>query len=124
MKDALELYYSGISHQKNGNLNDALECFYQSLTIDKHFKTYHRIYQILKAQGKSNECLPIIESAYKLNVRNDKVASDYAEILIQRHRYEDAIAILSEVLKRTPSFKYAKKLIESINAHNKRINFP
>lgn len=124
MKDALELYYSGISHQENGNLDDALECFHQSLAIDKHFKTYHRIYQILKAQGKLNESLPIIESAYKLNVRNDKVASDYAEILIQLHRYEEAIAILSNVLKRNPSFKYAEKLIKSINAHNKRINLP
>lgn len=114
MKDALDLYYRGINYQENGNLDEALVCFYQSLVIDKHFKTYHRIFQILKIQGKLDECLSAIESAYKLNNRNDKVASDYAEILIQLCRYEEAVVILSDTLKRNPSFKNAKKLIESI----------
>ena len=124
MKDALDLYYSGMNYQENGNLDEALLCFNQSLVIDEHFKTYHRIFQILKIQGKLDECLSAIESAYKLNNRNDKVASDYAEILIQLCRYEEAVVILSDTLKRNPSFKYAKKLIESIEVHNKQINLP
>lgn len=105
MKDALDLYYRGINYQENGNLDEALECFYQSLVIDEHFKTYHRIFQILKIQGKLDECLSAIESAYKLNNRNDKAASDYAEILIQLCRYEEAVVILSDTLKKKPFFQ-------------------
>lgn len=83
MENALEYYFKGVNYQENGDLDDALECFYKSLAIEEHFKTYHRVFQILRIQGKQNESFIALKSAFQLNMRNDKVASDYAEMLIE-----------------------------------------
>lgn len=120
MEDALEYYYEGVSHQENGNLDDALECFYKSLEIDEHFKTYHRVYQVLKIQEKQDESFIALKKAFQLNMRNDKVASDYAEMLIEQNRYKDATNILSNILERNPTFRHAKELIAHLNTHNKQ----
>lgn len=118
MEDALEYYYKGLSHQENGNFDDALKCFYKSLEIDEHFKTYHRVYQILKVQEKQNESFTALKKAFQLNMRNDKVASDYAEMLIALNRYKEANEILLSILERNPTYRYANELIALLNAHN------
>ena len=124
METALEYYYKGVSHQENGNLDDALECFYKSLELDEHFKTYHRVFQVLKVQEKQNESFIALKKAFQLNMRNDKVASDYAEMLIARNRCKEANNILLSILERNPTFQHAKGLIKLLNAHNKRLNLP
>ena len=120
MEDALEYYFKGVSHQKNGNLDEALKCYRKSLEIDEHFKTYHRISQVLKIQGRQNESFIALNKAFQLNMRNDKVASEYAELLIERNQCKEAMEILSGVLERNSTFRYAKELMDSLNVHNKQ----
>ncbi len=114
MKDALYYYNEGVKEQDEGNLDASLEYFYKSLSIDEHFKTYHKISQILDAQGKYEKSLYALECAYKLNGRNDKVANDYAQQLIKRERITEAVTILSTILERNPTYLPAIKLLQNI----------
>ena len=53
-------------------------------------------------------------------MRNDKVANDYAEMLIALNRYKEANDILLSILERNQTCRYANELIALLNAHNKQ----
>ena len=108
------LYEEGLLEFEKGEFQKALNCFNHSNQLHKHSRTYARIYECLMKLGRESEAKPYIKTAYSQNPNQDKVAIQYAELLIKDGHKELAIEILAKILKRNTTYNPAKKLLEQI----------
>ena len=111
-QDSYHYYLHGLEKYEKGDLDAALSYFLKSLELDEHFKTYELLYHIFKRKKLKKEADEAIFKAYRLNPRNDKVATELACMLIDNGKTKVAKKILLEVLKRNPDYGPAKRLLE------------
>ena len=114
-----DYYCQGIAALEQGNLVVALERFEHSLSVERHFKTLARISQVLEMQGKPVEAAKALQQAYELNPKNEKVAVSFAENLDRGGNRAEARRIVEEVLRRTPSYGPAKRLLAKWSSEDK-----
>lgn len=112
--ESIDFYYKGIEEFSNGNYLSAIEYFKISDSLESHYKTYEMLFQCWKAISNMNKAYDCIKKAYVLNSANDKVAYEYAEISVQFGDKESAQKVLTEILKRNPTYKKAKQLLDLI----------
>ncbi len=117
-KDSFYYYSIGLKCFKDEDFDGAIENFNQSLKLDEHFKTYHRIAEIFEKQGLFKESYTALEKAYGLNPRNDKLATSFAGTLQKNGNTKRAKEILNETLKRNPSYGPAKRMLEQFYNYN------
>ncbi len=110
-----QLYIRGMELLDNANFEEALKFFYESLEREQHFKTYHRIAQILTQTGDRDKAHIFFYHAWKMNTKNEKIAVDYADSLIIQNYYAEARLILDQILKQNPNYGPALRLKSKIN---------
>ena len=111
---AIDYYYLGVEEYKKGNYTNALEYLLRSYDSEPHFKTCERIFQCCMAVSKIEEARRYIEKAYTLNPKNDKVALEYAKLLLQFDEKIFAAELLESIIKRNSSYGPAIELLNSI----------
>ena len=112
--ESIDFYYKGIEEFNKKNYLSAIEYFKISGSLENHYKTYEMLFQCWKAVSNMNEAYDYIKKAYVLNSANDKVAYEYAETSVQFGDKESAQKVLTEILKRNPTYKKAKQLLDLI----------
>ena len=108
---AIDYYYQGVEAFNQGNYNTALKLLLISDELEPHFKTCHIIFKCYMSISKMKEARIFIEKSYKLNPKNDKVAFEYADLLLKLNEKELAIELLKDIIQRNPSYKSAIKLL-------------
>jgi tetratricopeptide (TPR) repeat protein len=105
------LYYDGLFHLENGRFVEALECFQQSWALVEHQGTANRIGQALQALNRREESHGWFARAYELNPRNNMMAMAHASSLHEQGHIQEAIKVLSALLKQNPTYKPARTLL-------------
>lgn len=108
---ALNYYYQGVEAFKQRDYNTALKLLLISDELEPHFKTCHVIFKCYMSISKINDARNYIEKSYKLNPKNDKVAYEYADLLLKLNEKETAVELLKDIIQRNPSYKSAIKLL-------------
>lgn len=119
MKDnyekSLDFYYDGRETYEQGDYEQALMLFQNSLRLYEHSRTHARIYECLIALDKRKEALPYIQKAYQQNENHDRVALQYAGELVNALKMEEANIILKKVLQRNKTYQPALRMLEKCN---------
>lgn len=116
-KDGYYYYCLGVDSLEKGKRKDAINFFLESLAKENHFKTHHKLSTIYREMDFHNDAMYHLEKAYSLNPNNDKVATDYSQLLITRNQIDDAEAIIASILKRNRSYGLAMKLQKELFAN-------
>lgn len=114
-KDDVYYYGVGLDYSNEGNMEKALENFMISLQMKSHYKTYERIYQVLSTVGRYEESRSYLYKAYELNSLNEKVCIEFANLVFEEGKIQEAKEIANEVLKRIPTYGPAKRMLMKIN---------
>ncbi|MDE6729025.1 MAG: hypothetical protein K2J80_13980 [Oscillospiraceae bacterium] len=117
--NAIENYWAGREHLDNAYYAEAIEFFKASVELERHFKPYECLYRCYAALNEPEKAFESISEAYGLNSKNDKVALGYAKMLAD-HKKDIAAAqsILSDILKRNPTYKPAQRLLNDLSNAN------
>ena len=102
-KDAYYYYAVANEHYNNGQIEEAIPLFLKSLEMDRHFKTYEKLYWCYNSLQQYDQAESFIKRAYEENDHNDKVAYLYAKVLIDKNQLDKAREILLCILKQNPS---------------------
>lgn len=111
--NAYEKYLAGCKLMETEDFCEAVGFLSESCCEEPHFKTFERLYRCYVALGQRDEAFRSIESAYRLNPRNDLTALEYARMLIESDT-DKARTVLSEILVRNPSYKPAKVMFNEL----------
>lgn len=111
-----ELYCQGLDQFEKGNLDESLDLFLESLSLNRHFKTFERIYNIYVQKGMKKEAFEAITNAYNENTKNLKVACEYAKVLSMNGELKRALSIIEGILRINSNYGPAKKLKDKIMA--------
>ncbi len=112
---AYENYLAGNSFFKNQDYTSAIHYFTLSCDAEPHFKTYEKLYLCYRALNNTDMAFNCINKAFDINGKNDKVAFEYAQLLISyKNDLTEANKILENILERNPSYKPAKELLNRI----------
>lgn len=103
-------YNLGMEALENERYLDALEHFRRSNSEDLHFKTTHRIAQLLSKLGRQQDADEHFKRAYELNQSNSQVAVDFARVLIRNDDRAAALRIVNAVLKQNPTYGPAREI--------------
>ena len=115
-KDSYYYYILGNEYLEKKEIENAIKYFLISLKIDKHYKTYERLYECCKCINQNDIANYFIRLAYKENSKSDKTSLLYAKYLIEENELKEARKVLSDILKRNPSYKKAKIEYEKIQS--------
>lgn len=110
-----DLYLKGSGAFRRGDLYMALSFFLMSKDVEPHYKTFERIYEVLKELDREQEGFIYLEEAYKLQPTSDKTAILYSNMLVTQGKHSIARKILITVLERNSTYGPAKRLLESLN---------
>ena len=109
--NAYENYLVGNDYLQKSEYRSAIDYFIESNKQESHYKTYEKLFLCYYSLNLMEEAFECIRCSYELNSKNDKTALQYAKFLIEyKHDHILAKAILSDILRRNPSFKPAEKL--------------
>jgi len=108
------LYFEGRQMMEQGKPDLALNLFKKSLDYSEHHKTYHLISKIYNDIGDKDKSFNMLQKSYELSGVQDGIACDYAELLIERGKSDEAGKILIDVLRRNTTFKKAKTLLDAL----------
>ena len=115
--NAIENYFAGKERLNDAFYAEAIEFFKASLELNRHFKPYECLFRCYSALNEPEKAFECISAAHELNRKNDKVALRYAKALAD---YKKDIAaargILSEILKRNPTYKPAERLLNDLSS--------
>ncbi len=115
-KDGCYYYSLGSSKREDGETEGAIACFKKSLEKEEHFKTHHRLSLLYEENSLHGKAEYHLEKAYSLNTNNDKVAVEYAAMLIAKNKINDAQKILSVILTRNKSYGPAVRLQKELSS--------
>lgn len=82
--------------------------------LERHFKTFERLYECYCKLDQLDLAHYFLELAYEENTNNDKVAFLYSLCMIEENRKDKAKEILLNIIKRNPDYKKAKLEYEKI----------
>ena len=117
---AIENYFAGREKLDNAYYAEAIEFFKASVELDQHFKPYECLYRCYAALNEPEKAFESISAAYRLNSKNDKVALGYAKALaIYKKDIAAARGVLSEILKRNPTYKPAERMLKDLSKNEK-----
>ena len=108
------IYHDALLAFETENFPKAIDLLEQSLAHSAHYKAYELLGVILKRVGRSAESLVAFEQAHDLNPKSQKTACLLAQSLLGVHEVERAKGILEAVLKGSPSYGPAKRLLAAI----------
>ena len=114
MEESYLYYCKGVCEYEKGNYQEAISFFLKSCSLMPHYKTFERLAFCYLKLNSIHDYERYIKSAYNLNTNNDKVATEYAEIISDVNT-DSARLILSQVLKRNPTYEPAKALLDKIS---------
>ncbi len=116
--DAESYYLKGLVEYENNCYEAAIGYFEQSIEIEEHFKSYERLYSCWQQLGDTKKAFDCIEKAYRLNPDSDKTAFEFATMLAESEKYEQAREVLAGILQRNPTYKKAAVLADSLKKSN------
>lgn len=117
--NAIENYWAGKERLDNAYYAEAIEFFKASVELEQHFKPYECLSRCYAALNEPEKAFESISTAYRLNGKNDKVALGYSKALAEHKKDIDAArSILSEILKRNPTYKPAQRLLNELSNTN------
>lgn len=98
------LYAQGMMALEEGNTEQALQIFQESVGWEPHFQTYERMYICCLRLGREVEAFEALRMACFCNPRCSKTAYNYA-ILLKRHGdVTQAKAIARDIARRDPRY--------------------
>ncbi|WP_295092191.1 hypothetical protein [Ruminococcus sp.] len=112
--ESVNYYYKGVEEFERQNYAEAIKYFELSNNIEEHFKTYERLFCCWKKLSDNNKAYACIEKAYHINPNNDKTAFEFAKVNAEAGNNELALVILSEILKRNPTYKKAADFYDAL----------
>lgn len=116
-KNGYFYYQLGIKSLQDEDVAQALNHFLFSIAIERHFKTYEKLYECCCMLDYKEEADTFIKLAYSENKKNDKVAFLYAKTLIDYGKLDEAETILLEILERNKDYMPALKEYERLQEY-------
>lgn len=113
--ESCDYYYIAIESLEKSDYKSAIDFFEKSDSISEHYKTYEKMFLCWKKLDEHSKAYECLKKSYHLNPTSDKVSVMYAEELSERMDLETARKILSETLKRNPTYKPDEKLLDTIS---------
>lgn len=118
-KDGYYYYVLGEENRQNGRFDLAVGYYLTSIRLEKHFKTYERLYECYSKLHQTELAHYFLELAYEENPNNDKTAFLYALCMVGENRADRAKEILLSILGRNPDYKKARIEYERIVENEK-----
>ncbi len=118
-KDGYYYYCKGEQSRENNQIETAIQYYLKSVLLEKHFKTYARLYECYFMLNQFDLANYFLTLAYQGNPNNDKVAFQYAMYLIQEKETAMAKKILADIIKRNPTYKHAKLEFQKLQMQQK-----
>ena len=118
-KDGYYYYCKGEESRENNQIETAIQYYLKSVLLEKHFKTYARLYECYFMLNQFDLANYFLTLAYQGNPNNDKVAFQYAMYLIQEKETAMAKKILADIIKRNPTYKHAKLEFQKLQMQQK-----
>ena len=118
-KDGYYYYCKGEESRENNQIETAIQYYLKSVLLEKHFKTYARLYECYFMLNQFDLANYFLTLAYQGNPNNDKVAFQYAMYLIQEKETAMANKILADIIKRNPTYKHAKLEFQKLQMQQK-----
>ncbi len=118
-KDGYYYYCKGEESRENNQIETAIQYYLKSVLLEKHFKTYARLYECYFLLNQFDLANYFLTLAYQGNPNNDKVAFQYAMYLIQEKETAIAKKILADIIKRNPTYKHAKLEFQKLQMQQK-----
>ena len=100
--DPEALFYKGIISFKMNELDESENYFKESLKTVKRTSTLNNIYLINELKGNNEVALDYLSQALKREENNEKLLLNKAIIYLKMKKYEEALAILSNIKTKTP----------------------
>lgn len=110
----LYLYNEGMYELNRGDLESAIEYFKESNFFSPNAKTYERLYQCYIRTDEFEKAYECIKKAYIMRSNHDKIACEYAGMLIKQGQWDKARRVLMKVLRRNGTYKSARDMLENI----------
>ncbi len=118
-KDGYYYYCKGEESRENNQIETAIQYYLKSVLLEKHFKTYARLYECYFMLNQFDLANYFLTLEYQGNPNNDKVAFQYAMYLIQEKETAMAKKILADIIKRNPTYKHAKLEFQKLQMQQK-----
>ncbi len=118
-KDGYYYYCKGEESRENNQIETAIQYYLKSVLLEKHFKTYARLYECYFMLNQFDLANYFLTLAYQGNPNNDKVAFQYAMYLIREKETAMAKKILADIIKRNPTYKHAKLEFQKLQMQQK-----
>lgn len=118
-KDGYYYYCKGEESRENNQIETAIQYYLKSVLLEKHFKTYARLYECYFMLNQFDLANYFLTLAYQGNPNNDKVAFQYAMYLIQEKETAMAKKIIADIIKRNPTYKHAKLEFQKLQMQQK-----
>lgn len=118
-KDGYYYYCKGEESRENNQIETAIQYYLKSVLLEKHFKTYARLYECYFMLNQFDLANYFLTLAYQGNPNNDKVAFQYAMYLIQEKETAMAKKIIADIIKRSPTYKHAKLEFQKLQMQQK-----
>ena len=118
-KDGYYYYCKGEESRENNQIETAIQYYLKSVLLEKHFKTYARLYECYFMLNQFDLANYFLTLAYQGNPNNDKVAFQYTMYLIQEKETAMAKKILADIIKRNPTYKHAKLEFQKLQMQQK-----
>lgn len=112
--EAIDYYCLGTESLEKSDYISAINFLEISNNISEHYKTYEKLFLCFKKLDECSKAYECLRKSYLLNPKSDKISVMYAKELSERMDFETAKEILSETLKRNPTYKPAEKLLDTI----------
>lgn len=110
-KTAAEYLQEGKKLEKENNLEAAISCYQQAITLNPKFHwSYYKLGEALVKQGKYKEAIANYRQAVELNPNSALFLSNLAEALAQEGDREQAIVYREKVLKIESGFPQYQKI--------------
>jgi len=116
MEESARIYYLAEQAADSGDLDTSERLYRESLTVLDHWKSHNMLARVLLRLGKTEEADEHFRLGYVGHVRNDRVATDYAERLIVNGNEAEAKRVLNEVLERNDSYMPARRLLDGMSS--------
>lgn len=113
-QDSYYYYKMGEESIQNDEIDTAVKYYLKSVRMNRHFKTFERLYECYCKLGQLDLAYYFLELAYEENRNNDQVAFLYSLCLIQEQQKDRAKEILLTIIKRNPDYKKARTEYEKI----------
>lgn len=114
-QDSYYYYAMGEESVQKDEIDTAVKYYLKAVRINRHFKTYERLYECYSKLDQLDLANYFLELAYEENKNNDQVAFLYSLSLIQEDQRDRAGEILRSIIKRNPDYKKAKTEYEKIS---------